>query len=135
MTTNFDAALFHELKSDSAIAAKVGTRIRPLTLKQNETLPAISYQQVGGGIHPHTHGDPAVFHKVKYQLNCWAVKYDDAMALARDVINLLDGKSGEWGTSPNTAEVWASLLADERNEPEPANELSCRQVDFTFCYI
>ena len=72
------------LKNNSAVSALVGTRIRPLTLGQDEPLPAVVYQRVSTVPVTSLDGDSGV-DAVRIQVSCWAETYSGARALASAV--------------------------------------------------
>lgn len=72
------------LKNDSAVSALVGTRIRPLNLKQEDALPGVVYQRVSTVPVTSLDGDSGV-DAVRIQVSCWAETYSGARALAAAV--------------------------------------------------
>lgn len=65
--TSLHGAIRALLTSDTAVAALVSTRIYPMVLPLDVTLPAISIHEISGAENAITgHGYP------RYQISCWA---------------------------------------------------------------
>jgi Protein of unknown function (DUF3168) len=81
--------LITALTSASAIQAICGTRIYPLVLPKDPTLPAIDYKIVGGSNTGAltTRG----VQRYRVEINCWGDTYLDAINLRFAVIAALDG--------------------------------------------
>jgi hypothetical protein len=71
----------------------VGTRVYPMFLPQNPTLPAITYQRVSGNRVQSLKGVNSLSHP-RIQYDCWAESYTDVKDLAEKLINALNDYSG-----------------------------------------
>jgi hypothetical protein len=67
----------------AGIAAIISDRLYPVKLPQEATLPALTYQRVGGGVDI-TH-DQDYAHSPSIQFTCWAETYKAAEQLAEQV--------------------------------------------------
>lgn len=63
----------------------VGGRVYPAPLPQNVTLPAVTYQRVGGPPPPSAMGSDVGISKVRIQVTCWASTYTAASDAAERV--------------------------------------------------
>lgn len=118
MTINAGLRAF--LGADSAISAIIGampnTRVYPVRLPQNPTLPAITYFRVSGQ-RVHASSGALGLSGPRMQIDCWATKYEDAHALAELVRKRIDGYRGPMGSET----VQGVFFESERDlyEPEP----------------
>lgn len=77
------------LQAQSAIATLVGTRVYPIVLPEDPTLPAATYQIVGSSSNPTLTN--AGMQKIRLQIDCWGDVYGDAVTLRDAVATSLDG--------------------------------------------
>lgn len=68
----WEADLYEHLRTDSGIAAVVGSRIYPVILPQNSTKPAITYQEITGIPQTDLSGDDGDLQEIRLQIDCWA---------------------------------------------------------------
>lgn len=117
---SINAGLRSFLGADAAINAIIGampnTRVYPVRLPQNPTLPAITYFKVSGR-RVHSSNGALGLSGPRFQIDCWASKYEDAHALAELVRKRIDGYSGVMGSET----VQGVFFESERDlyEPEP----------------
>ena len=96
----------------SSVSALIGTRLHPVTLKEAETLPAMTYQLVGGS------SDPTLttsgLQRLRVQFDCWGANYDDAAGLRKALIKELNGYRGllSDGTYLQNADLIGSIGVD-----------------------
>jgi hypothetical protein len=117
-----DSELFTFLSSNLS----VGDRISPMGKRpQNGELPWLTYLELTPETH-YAHSGVSD-HVVSLQLDCWADDADDATELARELMQLLDGYRGIWGT----IRVGSVFLTGGFDDPEPDAGLyrRMRQVD------
>lgn len=88
-----ESTLFSLLSTSPSITAICNTRIYPVVLPTEVTLPAIHYLIVGGAVKPtnDTHGTI----RVRVEVSCWGNTYGDAVNLRDAVVQSLDSYSGE----------------------------------------
>jgi hypothetical protein len=77
------------LTSATSVTAIVGTRIYPLVLPTDPTLPAIEFTFVAGLNIPTM--DSMGVQKYRVEVNCWGDTYDDAVSLRYAVVKALSG--------------------------------------------
>lgn len=92
-----DEALFTRLSTHAGVAALVATRIYPILMPQNTTLPAITKQRISGPRVQSLVGSSGLAYP-RYQVDAWASTYDGAKAVADQVRAALDGFRGYVGT-------------------------------------
>jgi hypothetical protein len=80
---------FYTALCASAVTAICGTRIYPLALPTDPTLPAIDYRFVGGANQPTMSTDGVQRYRV--EVNCWGNTYSDAVSLRYAVVKALSG--------------------------------------------
>lgn len=116
-------AIFSRLSANSAIAARVGNKIFPVTISQGAAPEYIIFQQVGSdpGV---SHNEPAGATLRSFQFACFAATYEAAISLRDLVIVALDTVPLATGESPT--------LADERDgDFDDAAELHRADCDFS----
>jgi hypothetical protein len=84
-----ESELYTAISGASAIRAICGSRIYPLVLPNDSTLPAIDYKFVGGSSTPTF--DSMGAQRYRIEVNCWGNTYSDAVALRLAVIQALSG--------------------------------------------
>jgi hypothetical protein len=86
------AGIYALLKADDGVAAVVGGRIFPVLLPENATLPAMTYQIIGGTSDPtfETSGPQ----RVRIQFDVFAAKYIDADSGREAIRKVLNGFVG-----------------------------------------
>lgn len=87
-----EAALFALLTSFSGVTALCGTRVFPLLLPTNATLPAITWHVVSS-VPKSTFGTSGMI-RTRVQFDCWGNEYTDALALRIALISALNGYTG-----------------------------------------
>jgi hypothetical protein len=88
-----ESTLFDLLTDDSGVAALVGTRVYPLILPQNPTLPAIVYQELRSRSLVAADGDTGQ-RESRFQLSYWGASYAAAKSGKAALESLLSGYSG-----------------------------------------
>ena len=92
-----EEALVAYVLTKTAITTLIGTRIMPSPLRQNATLPAITYQliSVQDDI---LHDGPLGLPMPRIQLDCWATSYAEAKTLGAAVKVAIHAYKGMMGT-------------------------------------
>lgn len=92
-----EEALYTYLKSHTGLSALVGSRIYPLKLPQNPTLPAVVYVKVSyAGERAMGTGNPRAS-RARFQFSCFAQSYASAKDVAEQVKLALQDYSGLMG--------------------------------------
>ncbi len=81
---------YSTLANDSAVAALVATRIYPVNLPQDCTLPAVKYQLIGG-IRDFFIDGPSRSGRARIRFDCWGATSDAAWGLYEAVRDAVDG--------------------------------------------
>lgn len=112
-----DADLRSWVLARPEIAGKIGTRCYPMRLPQDAILPALTYQTIAGS-ESITHSGGANLGRKRIQFDCWAVRYEDALALADAIRGAFSGVLTPMG---GTVSVAGRIINDmDVPEPEPA---------------
>lgn len=119
-----ESGLRSYLINHPSVGSLVGTRVYPLTLPQGVVLPAITYQQISGPREQAYDGPSALAHP-RFQLDCWAETYGEAVGLARAVRQALDGYQGLMGG----VAVRDVVIDNELDGYEPETALWRRTID------
>lgn len=125
-------ALRTKLLATATITTYVNDRVYPKWKPQDATLPAISYRLITG-ISEHSHDGISGLAHDRFQIDCWARTYKEAVEMADAVRLAIDCKKETWGT----LEIQACLL-DTRNdtsEGEGATESVLEQGRVSMDYI
>ncbi len=114
---NIGDAIRTRLSSATAVTNLVSSRIRPLRIRQDETLPAITYEIAGGERYPSMDGASGLV-GADVRIHCWTESYSDLQSLADAVRQALDGVS--FTASEDVVSV--ALLETETEQFEPAGD-------------
>ena len=120
-----EEALKTRLEGHAGLAALVGTRIYPVRRPQNATLPAVTYQKVGG-LSEQTHGGASGLAASRFQFDVWAATYSSASAVAEQIRVALIGFRG----TVDGVEIGGVLHRGDRDLPDPLTGMFHRSIDF-----
>lgn len=99
-----EEALYAELAGYAGLSALVGTRIYPMRLPENATLPGVIYYRMSSGRENDFTGATGLAHPT-FRVQVWADDYKEAHTVATQVRKALDGNTSQWGGGSG---VWAS---------------------------
>lgn len=105
-----EAALFGHLTTEAGLAGLVGSRVYPVQLVQGATLPAVTYQRISTRPVTHRGSTAPTFSRPRFQFDCWAGSYDEALAL-RGALRAAMGTLAQAG--PPRIDV--ALMQDDRD--------------------
>lgn len=91
--TTMSEALVAYVNADTTVAGMQSTRLYPLRLPPNATLPATVYQRIDAS-RVYAHALAGGLPKARYQLTHWGATFATAQALADAVRHRLDGFHG-----------------------------------------
>lgn len=86
-----EAEIIQLLAEDAPVVAIASTRVYPLALPQNTTLPAITYQRISG-IHEHTLSEPSTLTRPRFQFVAHASTFLQARQLANAIKTAFNGR-------------------------------------------
>ena len=89
-------ALYTKLSGTAGVSALVSTRIYPVVVPQNGSLPCITYQQIS---EPWAHAmgtDPGI-RSPRYQISAWSTSYSQVKSVAKQVRTALQDFTGTMG--------------------------------------
>lgn len=93
----------------AATQAVIGTRLYPVVLPQSPTYPAATYQVIAEST-PMAHDGPGDLRSDTIQVDCFAVTYAAARALARAVESDLNGYRGAMGAERVDGIFWKNMI-------------------------
>ena len=111
---NIEKLLTTLMEADTTIEGLVGTRIFPMVVPQDTTMPCITYQKISGNWQVQISG-PHNMSQERFQINCWATTYAGAKALAEAV------RAEFSGYDTGNASVSVHIITLE-NETDTINE-------------
>lgn len=125
------------LAAQAGVAAVVSGRIYPLVLPRlNRTYPAISYQVISDPPAAGASDGTLEARQARIQVNCWALTYAAADALADAVVAALRGNGDLSGTPPLLNIYDVTRLDDHDPEAGDQEDGLYRQiVDMMVLYI
>lgn len=88
-----DSKIYALLIGNATINRRVNTRIYPLVMPQDGSLPCITYQQTAGNKVNHL-GGYSDLENPHITINSWATDYDTAKIIAKDVHVKMDISTG-----------------------------------------
>ena len=94
---DISVALFDYLSTYAGLTALLSTRIYPIVLPQDVTLPAITYQKLSK-LTVHTMGNDPGLGKPRYQFTCWGETPTSAKAVKLQLQTALQNQRNQlWG--------------------------------------
>ena len=124
MAGRIAAAIYDILKNNSGVSALVGTRIYPLAIPQDATLPAIQYQKISSrGYYTHD-GEAAV--RSRIQISAVAETYEAADDIAGAIQSCLSG----YRNAAAGVRIFSCFLEGERDGFGILNDLEVVQQDY-----
>jgi hypothetical protein len=90
-----EEAIFSHLSNDPRLSIQVVGRIYPLKLPQDYSLPAITYQEIGGGQISRFLGNST--QSPQFQFSVWSDDYIEAKEITKLIRETLNGFSGVMG--------------------------------------
>lgn len=112
--------IYTQLSSDSNVTVEVSTRIYPLWLPQDSTLPAVTYQQVSETPSNHLGGEDTTERQFRFQFDHWAESYSAAQSSADAVT-----------TSLLAATSFKAIRISRQESYEPDVDVHRVSVDFS----
>jgi hypothetical protein len=102
--------------ADATVSGLVVTRMYPLRLPQNVTMPALTYQRISGVRIGQLNGVASAADP-RYQIDAWAANVAGALALGKAVRQRLENYTGTWtdGASPATTAFVQVRFDSERD--------------------
>jgi hypothetical protein len=94
--STLEEALVLQLQNDAGVSALVSTRIYPLVVPQDATLPAIAYQRISGP-RAYSHSGPTGAVQARMQITSVASDYSGAKALSAAVRSAMRSFRGTGG--------------------------------------
>lgn len=111
-----EKAIVYLLSNDAGVNALVGSRIFPVFVPAKQPLPAITYQQISGPRDNIMSGASGLV-STRFQINCWAKKYQGAAELADVVREALSPKDDGYPKTVAEVRVEAVMLFNENDVP------------------
>lgn len=93
---SIESGLYAKVTGNAGVSALIGTRLYPLVLPQNPTLPAASYQVISGDSAYTIGTQAAQIRKPRFQISAWASSYDTAKSVIRAIRTALDHQTASW---------------------------------------
>ncbi len=122
-----EEGLYSYLSGYAGLTALVGTRIYPLVMPQNVTMPAIRYQRISSS-RIYSHDGPNKLTHPRFQFSCFAESYATAKAVANQVRFALAGYQGTMGGAGGVT-VQFAIVDDEVDLYEDETKLHHVAVD------
>ena len=114
-----EAKLYTALTGHAGLSALVGTRVFPVILPQNVTLPAVRYQRITGG-QVTAHSGYTGLENPRYQIDAWANTFDAARAIAKQI-----------RLAMTSATTFTAIVLTDFDDYEPEKNLFRISLDFS----
>jgi len=124
-----DEALYARLTGDAQVAAIVGTRVRPIKLKQGDSTPALSYFEVFGVHETGLSGSHGAATSM-FQIDCWGKGYAEVRNLGEKVRLALHNWRGTLGGT----EVQGVYAVETQEDYDQDAELYRKIVECRIAY-
>jgi len=128
-----EEGLYARLSGTAGVTALVSTRIYPMAIPQDITLPAIAYQRISGLRIPE-HDGPSGLATGRVQFTCQGTSYSSAKAVATAVRAALDCYSGAITVGAGSVTVESCFLQNEYDGFELETESRTVRLDFLIMY-
>jgi hypothetical protein len=92
-----EAAVVSKMNADATISGLIGTRLYPLVIPQDVSLPAVAYQKIDS-TKTVSHSGASQLARSRFQFTCQAGNYADAKTLAASVRHCWEGYRGTVAT-------------------------------------
>ena len=90
--------IFAHMTAHPGLAALIADRCYPMTLPQDPTLPAVTYQRIGTiSLYSHD-GNTGLYH-ARWQFSCWSLTYTEGGTGAFDVAQQVQEALNLWAAS------------------------------------
>ena len=122
---SIEEALFYKLANDTAVKALVASRVYPVLMPQDVTLPCLTYQRISTP-RLHTHDKAGGTAHPRFQITVWDDNPKDVATLANAVRTCLDGFKG----TVSTVVIQAILSDDDNDGYDPESQIFWRNLDF-----
>ena len=113
------------LLADATLGGLIGTRLYPLKLPQDPTVPAMTFQWISGQ-RAHAADGAVGLASPRVQFDCWAETYLEVESVFEALRKRLDGFRGTAGAS----RVQGAFFETERDDYEDEARLYRRSADF-----
>lgn len=97
-------AIYDILYGDTDVEALVGTKIYPMKVKESDSVPYITYQEISNTPSP-SKDSVSLLDRLRIQVSSFATKHEDAFSLAKKVRTALDRTSGIYSSSTFIVDV------------------------------
>ncbi len=123
-----EEALYSYLSGHAGLTNLVGTRIYPLVMPQNISLPAATFSKVSG---PRVHAmqKDAGMAYPRFQVSCWGITYKSTKEVAAQVRAALQDFKGTMGGAGGVV-VGGVFIQDENDLYEPGTHVYHVALDF-----
>ena len=111
-----EKAIVFLLSDNADVNALVGSRIFPVFVPAKQPLPAVTYQQISGPRDNVMSGASGLV-DTRFQINCWARKYQGAAELADLVRDALSPKNDGFPKTVAGIAIEAIMLFNENDVP------------------
>lgn len=118
------ALLFQALTNDLGVAALVGTRVYPLMLPQQATLPAIRYQRISNSPQEGT----STLRESRWQIDGWATTYLAVQTLAAAIKAAIE----DYSDTDQTPSIRWSRIVGESDDYDPETKTYNVSFDVIF---
>ena len=121
---SIEESIYTQLSGHGGLSALVGTRIRPVTLGQDEKLPAVTFFEVSASRFSASGSDVGVVRK-RFQISAWGASAPSA----RDVATQIRLALQRWNGTVGGIVIQDTYIENELDIYDPATEVYHRPVD------
>jgi len=126
---SIETGIVAHLQADGTVSGLVGTRIYPMQIPQEATLPALAYQVISGRP-TYSHGGDSGPEWCRVQITCHAGTYEAVKALAAAVRAALSGAAG----AMDDVTVQGTFVENDRDGWGGTFELAVVRMDVVVWY-
>jgi hypothetical protein len=130
-----EEGIVYQIENFAGLTALISTRIYPLRLPVEVTLPAMTYQRIStpreitqDQVNNGSDGGELAY--PRFQFAVYDDGYSDVKAVVKQLRKCLNGFSGTFGTGANTVKVYGVLAENEIDNYDPDTNLYWTTVDY-----
>jgi len=98
--------IYQHLSTSTGVSAYIGTRIYPLVLPQNPTIPAITYQRIDTRRFYSLNGDNGTGEVPRMQIDIWSTSYEQGKSIATAIKSAMDSATAFLTSDYNQTDLY-----------------------------
>ena len=127
---DLEEAIYSILSNDATVSGLVSARIYPMLVPQEQSLPAIAYQEISAPDRFYAHDGPVGIARKRIQITAVAERY----ASLKDTLAAIRGALSGYSDTVATVKIFSSFLANEFDGYGDQNDLFVGRQDYLIMF-